>query len=363
MIPISKPYFPFGNKLEVIKAVNSGWISSLGPYFEKLEQSFEDHYQRFPVFVSNGTVALSLALETLGIKENDEVLLPDYTFVATANAVRHIGAIPVFVKSNVRSMSLDFNDLQLKLSDKIKAIILVPLYGIPLEYDRVLKVVKDRNIKIVEDAAESHFAIYKGREIGTFGDASCFSFYGNKIITSGEGGVILYKNEEYALRAKHLRDHAMSKSKRYWHDEVGYNYRMTNIQASLLYWQFKHRNSIVAKRKRIFDLYSKYFNDKPDLLLHHVVNDEEIKVGYWLVTINLTSVISLKERDELINILAKNNIDSRPTFYKLSNMPMYNSSSQEEEYIWGISLPTYIGLREKNIKKICQIVLQYLAKC
>ena len=361
MIPVSKPYFPIGNKLEVIKAVNSGWISSLGPYFHRLEQDFADYYLRHPVFVSNGTVALSLALETLGIGPNDKVLVPEYTFVATANAVRHVGAIPVFVRCEKRTMSVDLVDLEAKLLEDIKALILVPLYGIPLKYDKIRDLIKDKNLKVVEDAAESHFASYKGQEIGTFGDASCFSFYGNKIITSGEGGVILYKEKSTSQKAKHLRDHAMSDTKRYWHDAVGYNYRMTNIQASLLFWQFKHREKIVAKRKRVFDLYSKHLGEMQNILLHNSSDQEGIIMGYWLVTLNLTFTISLEQRDELIKTLLEEGIDSRPTFYNLANMPMYCSGDRNEEYIWGLSLPTFVGLKEKQIKKICQIIVKYLS--
>lgn len=362
MIPVSKPYFPIANKVEVMRAVNSGWISSIGPYFQKLEHSFESHYNRSPVFVSNGTVALSLALETLGIQANDKVLLPEYTFVASANAVRHIGAIPVFVGCNKATMSMDLVDLKLKLEEDVKAIIVVPLYGIPPDYDVIQDLVSNRDIKVIEDAAEAHFASSRGIEVGTFGDASCFSFYGNKIITSGEGGVILFREKRHALTALHLRDHAMSKTKRYWHDKVGYNYRMTNIQASLLYWQFTHRNKIVSKRKRVFELYSKYLGGKKNLLLHNSVNEKEITVGYWLVTLNLTSCISEDRRDALIEILSENGIDSRPTFYNLATMPMYSTSPLKNEYIWGISLPTYIGLRENQIKKICKIVMNYLER-
>jgi len=248
-IPIAQPSLN-GNELKyVTDALLSTWISSTGKYIDQFENDFSKYIDmRYGVSTSNGTTALHLALMALDIGEGDEVIIPDLTFAATINAVLHANATPVVVDVSEESWCIDPIEIQKAITPKTKAIIPVHLYGQPCEMDAIMSIAKKYNLKVVEDCAEAHGATYRDKKVGSFGDISCFSFFANKIITTGEGGMCLTNSKEIDVKLRQLRDHGMSKEKKYWHDMVGYNYRMTNIQAAIGCAQLERIDEILSWR-------------------------------------------------------------------------------------------------------------------
>ena len=236
-----------GNELAyVTDCIKTNWISSQGKYVKLFEDLFSQYHNNYPALaVSNGTVALHLALVALGIGRSDEVLVPDLTFAATANSVIYTGAIPVLVDVDPVSWNLDVDKIEKLITPKTRAIMPVHLYGNPCKMDKIMDLAKRYDLFVIEDCAEALGSYFNGHPVGTFGDAATFSFYGNKTITTGEGGMIVFKDKTVAERAAMLRDHGMKKSKRYWHEEVGYNYRLTNLQAAIGVAQFERLEDLV----------------------------------------------------------------------------------------------------------------------
>jgi perosamine synthetase len=281
-IPVSEPTITEKEIEYVMQAVKSGWVSSLGEYINKFEDEFAKFVgTKYALTVSNGTVGLHLALVSLGIKEGDEVIVPDLTFIATANAVKYTGAKPVFADIDKETWCISPDDIKKKITSKTKAIIPVHLYGHPVDMDPILKIAKEYNLYVIEDCAESHGAEYKGKKVGSIGHCGVFSFYGNKIITTGEGGMITTNDEKIYEKARYLRDHAMSKEKRYWHTEIGYNYRLTNIQAALGLAQLERIDEIIQKKKEIFNWYQEGLKGLENIKLNP--EKEWAKNVYWMV--------------------------------------------------------------------------------
>jgi len=348
-----------GNELKYLTdAFLSTWISSTGSYIDKFEDKFSNYSDcRYGVTVSNGTVALHVALVALGVGRGDEVIIPDLTFAATINAVLHANATPVIVDVEEDSWCIDPKEIAKAITTKTKAIIPVHLYGQVCNMDRIMSLSKQHNIKIIEDCAEAHGATFKGRKVGSFGDIGCFSFYGNKVITTGEGGMCVTNSTKLNDKLRLLRDHGMSKTKRYYHEVVGYNYRMTNLQAAIGLAQFERIDKIHKNRYLYEQLYR-----RSSLKLHFRFqqNLEDRGRITWLVCL---LVDEKTERDKIVKILQKNGIDARPFFYPLSSMDIYkeyvyssNSIAKKVSRL-GINLPTYESLKsleqiEIIIKKI-----------
>ena len=356
--PISQPTITDLETKYVNDAITSGWVSSLGFYIEELEKEFAKFCGvKYAVLTNNGTTGLHLALETLGIKKGDEVIIPDLTFIATANAVAYIGAIPVMVDIDSKTLCIDPSKIESAINNKTKAIIPVHLYGHPANMDKINEIAKRHNLLVIEDAAEAHGAKYKGRVVGGLADCGVFSFYGNKIITTGEGGAITTNNLETYERAKFLRDHAMSKSKRYWHTEIGYNYRMTNLQAALGLAQLKRIDEIISSRINIYNNYKKYINTSDSVRLNY--NASWAESVHWLVCLEVDS-LDFDKREIFMKNLKDKGVDSRPYFYPVSSMPMYKKTFENEvtykKTTIGINIPTYFGLTEDDIEIISQII-------
>ncbi len=259
-IPISQPSLGELERRYLIDAFDSGWISSIGHYIEELEKSFAVYCgTEHAVAVSNGTVAIHLALEALGIEEGDEVIVPDLTFVATANAVRHANGVPVIVDVDRETMCMDPAALARAITPKTRAVIPVHLYGHPADMDRIMRIATARGIAVVEDAAEAHGAAIGGKRVGSFGRCGTFSFFGNKIMTTGEGGMITTDDGVLAGRLRFLRDHGMSRERKYWHTEIGYNYRMTNLQAAIGVAQLQRIDSLIEQKRSVIERYRKNF--------------------------------------------------------------------------------------------------------
>ena len=234
-IPISKPSITQLEIDYVTDAVTSTWVSSLGPYMDRFELEFAKFCgTKHAIAVSNGTVALHLALHTYGIGKGDEVIMPDLSFIATANSVLYTGAKPVFADIDESNLCLDPNDIEHRITSNTKSYYACNiLYGHPADMQKINAIAEKHGLLVIEDAAEAHGASIGNKKVGSWGDAATFSFYGNKNMTTGEGGMITTDDDVFAAKCRYLRDHAMSKEKRFWHTEMGFNYRMTNIQAAL----------------------------------------------------------------------------------------------------------------------------------
>ncbi len=356
MIPIAEPSIGGEELNNVMEAVKSGWISSKGKFITKFEESFANYCGvSYGIAVSNGTVALHLALKALGITKGDEVIVPTLTFIATANAVKYCNAKPVFVDSPPDYWCINPEKIEEKITDKTKAIIPVHLYGHPCDMDWIKDIAKEHNLYIIEDAAEAHGAEYKGKKVGSLGDISCFSFYGNKIMTTGEGGMCLTNDEELAEKMRILRDHGMNPNKRYWYDVIGFNYRMTNLQAAIGVAQVKKLDEFIGKKREIAKIYNSYLKDINGITLPPEMN--WAKNVYWMYSVLIEKEFGIN-RDELMKKLEKNEIETRPFFYPIHEMPPYKNNENfpvaEKLSKGGVNLPSSLKLKTENIKEITE---------
>lgn len=360
-IPISQPSIGEKEIEYVTDAVKSGWVSSLGKYIDRFEENFASYCGvKYAVATSNGTTGLHLALVALGIKAGDEVIIPDLTFVATASAVKYIGAKVITVDISEDTLCISPKAIKDAITSKTKAIIPVHLYGHPADMIEINKIAKDHNLHVIEDAAEAHGAEVNGKKVGGLSDAGVFSFYGNKIITSGEGGMVTTNNGKLYEKLRFLRDHAMSKEKRYWHTEVGFNYRMTNLQAALGVAQFERIEEILMKKRKVFEQYSLLLGGFKGVKLNYKA--PWAKNIYWMVCLEIID-FSEDQRDEFIANLKNKGIDSRPFFYPVSDMPIYDTSDTpvtHKIFQRGINLPSYFDLTEKQVIYICECVKELL---
>ena len=361
LIPVSEPSITQKEVDYVTDAIRSGWVSSLGKYIDMFEEKFAEFCgTKYAVATSNGTTALHLALAVYGVKEGGEVVVPDLTFIATANAVKYTGATPVMVDIDEDTLCIDTKKIEEAITKNTKAMIPVHLYGHPANMIEINKIAEKYNLTVIEDAAEAHGAEINDQKVGSFGDCGVFSFYGNKIITSGEGGMITTNNTTIYEHVRYLRDHAMSKEKRYWHTEIGYNYRMTNLQAALGVAQLERIGELIRRKKEIFEIYKKYLSNNTRIKLNYTAN--WAKNVYWMVCVEINDFAEI-DRNNLIRKLKENGIDSRPYFYPMSDMPMYkkvNTPITHKVYIRGINLPSYFEMADSDIEYICKIINQLI---
>lgn len=363
MIPISQPSITQKEIDYVTDAVKSTWISSLGKYIDQFEAEFAKFCgTEYAIAVSNGTVAIHLALVAHHIGPGDEVIIPNLTFVATANAVLHAGAKPVFVDIDPFNLCIDSISLEKAITPRTKAIMPVHLYGHPADMKKIMEVAERHKLIVIEDAAEAHGAKAYNKTVGGWGNCATFSFYGNKNLTTGEGGMITTNDKELNARCRYLRDHAMSKEKRYWHTEIGFNYRMTNIQAALGCAQLERINELMNKRQQLFAWYERELHGIRGVVLNRT-NDWATN-SYWLICMECDRWTSEEDRDNFMLKLKSRGIDSRPYFYPLSMMPYLKNSVSTPismaAYIKGINLPTYFDLSEENVKSICKEIKSIL---
>ncbi len=357
IIPISKPSITQKEIKYVTDAIKTGWVSSIGGYIDEFEKKFSRYCNtEYALTTSNGTTALHLVLASLGVTSGDEVIVPNLTFVATASAVKYTGAEVVTVDIEEDTLCIDPKMIEKAITPKTKAIIPVHLYGHPASMKEINEISKKYNLFVVEDAAEAHGAEINGKKVGGLGDAAIFSFYGNKIMTSGEGGMITTNCERLYNRMKLLRDHGMSKNKRYWHTEIGFNYRMTNLQAALGVAQLERIEELIARKKEIYRWYQDGFKGILNIKLN--TQRSECKNVYWMICLQINGY-SKKQRDNLIEQLKDKFIDSRPFFYPISDMPMFNTSDTpitHKIYQRGINLPSYFDIKKDEVEYIVKTI-------
>lgn len=356
MIPVSQPQITDYDVELVSDAMRTGWVSSTGPYIEQFEREFAAFCGvAHCVATANGTVAIHLALEALRIGPGDEVIVPDLTFVATANAVRQAGATPVAVDVRQSDWCIDPAGIERALTPATRAIMPVHLYGHPCAMDDIHALAEQHKLRIIEDAAEAHGAVFRGRRVGSFGDLATFSFYGNKIITTGEGGVITTDSPELAARARFLRDHAMSADRRYWHPEPGFNYRLTNLQAALGVAQLSRIDLLLSKRSAILEQYRSLLA-RDEFIMNPALPGA--KPVNWMTSLVIPG-FTREQRDELIQVLRTHGVDSRPFFYPLSQLPMYECDGKpvaNELSATGLNLPTFPDLSPSDVEDVCRAV-------
>jgi len=363
-VPIAVPSL-CGKELEyIMDCVTSSWISSKGKYVAAFEEKFSEYLgAKYGVAVSNGTVALHLALATLGIGPQDEVIIPTFTMIAAANAVRYMGAKIVLADSELRTWNIDPNKIEKKITGRTKAIMVVHLYGHPANMDLIIKIARDHNLYVIEDAAEAHGAEYKGRKVGAIGDIGCFSFYANKIITTGEGGMLVTNDEELAERARRLRDQAYDMNRRKWliHTGIGYNYRMTNMQAAIGLAQLERIEIFIKTHRENAKLYNSLLKDIPGITLPP--EEPWAKNVYWMYTILIDKDYFGISRDDLMRELEKYGVDTRAVFYPIHLQPPYREMFKGERYPIaeylserGVNLPSGNTLTKEQVEYVANAI-------
>lgn len=358
-IPISAPAIDSQDVYAVNNCLKSGWVSSAGPAINKFAKNFSKFLNvRFALPVSTGTAALHLALLAFDVKPNDEVILPALTFVSPASMTSAIGAVPVFVDVEKDGFNIDPNKIEKKITKRTKAIIAVHLYGYPANLDRILKIAKKHNLKVIEDCAEALGAKYRKKMVGSFGDIACFSFYGNKFITTGEGGMLTTNNFRFLKKAQLFCDHGMTKKRRYYHRVIGFNHRMTAMQAALGISQLKKIAKFLKQRGEILNTYQQELKNISQI--KWVKPLPKTSSVCWLATCLLPNK---KLRNGLFDYLAKKEVESRKVFITLPGMPPYPTCEKfpcaHSASNRGLSLPTFAHIKQSQVKRVCREIKNY----
>ena len=365
-IRVAQPRFIGNESKYVLDCMESGWISSVGKYVEKFENLFAEYVgAKFAASCSSGTAALHLALLAVGVGPGDEVIVPTLTYIAVANAVRYCGAVPIFVDSEDDTMNLDPAKVALAISARTKAVVAVHLYGHPADIHSLKAICVPADIKIVEDAAEAHGSRIGDSVAGSLGDVATFSFFGNKIITTGEGGMVTTSNEEIDRKVRLLKGQGQEPSRRYWFSTTGYNYRLTNVAAAIGLAQLEKIEEHIEDRYKVSFEYERCFESLGELIQRPVTRPGYVNVK-WLFTVVLSPEVSIG-RDELMESLARNGIETRPIFYPMHHLPPYFDEESEfpvaERLSYnGLSLPTHGNLTKLEIefvaKKFSELVFK-----
>ena len=365
-IPLVQPVFD-GNELEyVTDCITSGWISSQGKYVRQFEEDFAKYIGGGKALaVSNGTVALHLALCALGVGPGDEVIVPNLTFVAPVNAVIYVGATPVLVDIDEDTLCMNCESVRSAITQRTKAILPVHLYGNAANMIELSDIADKMGLLLIEDCAEALGTRLGGKHVGLFGGAATFSFFGNKTITTGEGGMVIFNDDNTFDRAKMLRDHGMSVERRYWHTEVGFNYRMTNLQAAIGVAQLQRVDFFVNKKRWIAKIYDDGLKGVVDI--NRPGEGDGVFNSYWLYTIVLSSRFDGR-RDELLEFLKDSGIEARPVFYPVHLMPPYQKYNSDGTNFpisnmaseRGVSLPSSIGITEAEVNRVCSVLRMFV---
>ena len=369
-IPVNKPLLN-GNEMKYLgECIDTGWISSEGPFVKEFEQKMSAAVnRRYGIAVSNGTAALEVAVQALGIGEDDEVIMPSFTIISCAMAVTKLGAVPVLVDSDIHTWNMKVDEIEAKITPKTKAIMIVHLYGLPVEVDKVLALAKMYNLKVIEDAAEMHGQTYKGKPCGSFGDISTFSFYPNKHITTGEGGMVVTDDEKLAERCRMLRNLCFRKDIRYVHDEISDNYRFTNLQAAVGLAQLERLDEFVERKRAMGKYYTGQLKDIDGLILPVEKTDYADNI-YWVYGIVLDEQIEA-DNNTVQKLLAEEGIGSRTFFWCMHEQPVYQKqglfkeeSYPEAEYLArkGFYIPSGLALTTEQMERVVMGVRRVMGR-
>jgi len=364
-IPVAAPALDGNEKAYVLDCLESTWISSSGKYLDRFEEAFAEFCGvKHAVSCSNGTTALHLALLALDVGPGDEVIVPTLTFVATANAVTYCGAKPVFVDAEAETWNIDPASVEAKITPRTKGIIVVHLFGHPADMEAIGAIARRHGLFVLEDAAQAHGAESHGRRTGSLGDIATFSFFGNKIVTTGEGGMVTTGDDALAGRMRLLRTHGMDPTRRYWHPVIGYNYRMTNIAAAIglaqlerVQWQLARRREIAAWYREALGRTGVLSCQGEKAWARHV---------WWMFSVLVSPEAA--DRDGVMDALQVQGIETRPVVHPLHTLPPYVDATSGEPFPvaeaiarTGINLPTFAGLTRAQVSYICDKLLECLS--
>jgi perosamine synthetase len=364
-IPVAAPVFDGNEKAYVLDCLDSTWISSSGKYLDRFESGFAEFCGvRHAVACSNGTTALHLALVALGVGPGDEVIVPTLTFVATANTVTYCGARPEFVDAEPETWTIDPAAIEAKITPRTKGIIVVHLFGHPADMEPINALARRHGLFVLEDAAQAHGATCRGRRAGALGDIATFSFFGNKIITTGEGGMVVTDDDAIADRMRLLRTHGMDPARRYWHPVIGYNYRMTNVTAAIglaqlerVAWQLERRQELAAWYREELQGVDVLACQGEKPWARHV---------WWMFSVLVSE--SAADRDGVMEAMRRRGIETRPIVHPLHTLPPYREANEGARFPVaeaiarsGINLPTWAGLTRAQVRGVCDALLECLA--
>lgn len=361
-IPVYQPSLVGNEKQYVMECLESTWISSKGKFIGQFEEGFRRMVgASYATSVANGTVALHLALVALGIGPDDEVIVPTFTYIASVNAIAYVGAKPVFVDSERDSWQMDPADVRRKITPKTRAIMAVHLYGHPANMPALMEIAREHKLMVVEDCAEGFGSRVDGQHVGTFGDIGTFSFFGNKTITTGEGGMLVMNDATLHERSVHFKGQGLAKHRTYWHDVIGYNYRMTNLCAAIGVAQLERAEELIEMKLRLAERYHRALQHLP--IERHLPISERYLHSYWMYSI----LVPQDRRDAIMAFLHEAGIETRPAFYPVHTMPMYAQRYQrfknaEELGRRGINLPSWPHLSEAQVAYIADTLAQALER-
>lgn len=368
-ILVNEPLLTGNEKKYLNECIKSGWISSEGPFVSEFEYKFAGKVNRkFGIAVCNGSAALELAVASLDIGKNDEVIIPTFTIISCASAIVRSGAKPVVVDSDPLTWNMDVKQIEEKITKKTKAIMAVHIYGLPIDMDPVLSLAKKYNLKIIEDAAEAHGLTYKRRPCGSFGDISIFSFYPNKLVTTGEGGMVMTDDPSLADRCKSLRNLCFLPERRFVHEELGWNMRMTNLQAAIGIAQLERFDEFIKRKRKMGKMYTEFLKEVDGIQLP-ISSTSYAQNIYWVYGLVLDDHIRF-DAVEAMRRLAKKGIGSRPFFWPMHEQPVFKKMSlfKGEEYPVaenlarrGFYIPSGLTLTEKEMKRVAQSLKEVLS--
>ena len=361
-IPVNEPLLNGNEKKYLFECIETGWISSEGPFIKQFEEQFAARVGRkYGIAVSNGSVALDAAVTALGIGQGDEVILPTFTIISCAAAIVRAGAVPVVVDCDPYTWNMDVNQIEAKITPKTKAIMVVHIYGLPTDMEPVIALADKHGLHIIEDAAEMHGQTYKGLPCGSFGAISTFSFYPNKHITTGEGGMLVTDDEKLAERCRSLRNLCFQPQKRFVHEELGWNFRMTNLQAALGVAQLERLDEFVSRKRHMGQKYTELLSDIPGLLLPvpKTVYAENI---YWVYGLVLKDEVPF-DAVEAMQHFGKYKIGTRPFFWCMHEQPVFRNMglfdnvycpAAERIARRGFYIPSGMALTDEQIEQVAK---------
>lgn len=370
-IPVNEPLLDGNEKKYLNECIDSGWISSEGPFVEKFENDFSEKVGRkYGIAVSNGTVALDVALAALKVGSGDEVIVPSFTIISCITAIIRAGAKPVLIDSNCMTWNMAVEQIEEKITSRTKAIMVVHIYGLPVDMNPVVSLAKKYGLKIIEDAAEMHGQTYFDKPCGSFGEISTFSFYPNKHVTTGEGGMVVTDDVFLAERCRSLRNLCFQKKKRFYHEDLGWNFRMSNLQAALGVAQIERLDEFILRKREMGKLYNSLLNGVPGIQLP-LPKTEYADNIYWVYGILLKDDVQVKLQ-YIMDKLTQLGIGNRPFFWPVHKQPVFEKMKMfsREEYpcaeklsTRGFYIPSGIALSKEQILCVTQTLKRVLNEC